>query len=182
MLICGSALRMIPGLANSLTHQLASDISHMSPQWHFVYQPILRSSDWFHSRVGHLGRGPELRICLSPCQPSVLSFGTPISLLCAGQVNLHSHDLQRIIVLDRSVTDLDTSENRNGQGLPLNVACSDAIAIGSLLRPLVVTVHCIAVRACLCMQVQSSVHWLKVELGDEDYRCQVATVEHNTGV
>ena len=40
--------------------------------------------------------------------------------------------MQRTIALDRSVTDLDTSENRNGQGLPPNVAQSDAVVLGSL--------------------------------------------------
>ena len=69
---------------------------------------------------------------LSLCQPLVLSPGPEVRLgfsivgfqavRCVLVVCRWVHGCHRTIVLDRSVTDLDTSENRNGQGLPPNVA------------------------------------------------------------
>ena len=84
-----------------------------------------------------------LRMRLSLCQPLVLSPGPEVHLgfsivgsqavRCVLVVCHWVPGCHWTIALGRSVTDLDTSENRNGQGLPPNVARSDAVVLGSLL-------------------------------------------------
>ena len=94
-------------------------------------------------RVGHRLRRPMLSTRLSLCQPLALSSGPEVHLRfsivgsqavrCVLVVCCWVHGSHHTIALDRLVTDLDTSENRNGQGLPPNVARSDAVVLGSLL-------------------------------------------------
>ena len=81
-----------------------------------------------------------LSMRLSLCQPLALSPGPEVRLgfsivgsqavRCVLVVFRWVQGCQRTIVLDRLVTGLDTSENRNGQGLPPNVARSDAVVLG----------------------------------------------------